>query len=132
MDALVSVGPAAQGLQTIGALVAEARRVGHPALLSDAFRFQGLLQLDSGMANAAERSLHDAADAAEQAADDVRAALAWDALALAAAQAGQLDDAALWLDYAAAASGRTGPDPVVQASHRHCVAVVAARRARPQ
>ena len=130
MSALIRVGRFADGNQTITALGEEARRVAHPLLLSDAFRFRGLIELERGEALAAERSFHDAAAAAEQGADDARAALAWDALALACAQEGHLEDAALWLDHAAAAGQRAGDDPALAASHRRCVLLVAARRRR--
>jgi hypothetical protein len=130
VNALIDLGRFGEGNQAIGLLVEDAKRLGHPLLMSDAYRFQGLLELQKGTALAAERSFHAAAAAAEQGGDDQRAALAWDSLALAAAEAGHFEDATLWLDQAAAAAERAGRDPVLAESHRHCVDLVEARRAQ--
>jgi hypothetical protein len=116
LQALLAAGRYSDARKTTDKVVEEARRVGHPVLLSEAFRLSGELYNLTAEYEKALRPLQEAAVAAERGADDGRAASAWDSLALASGMVRHGDDGDRWLEYGAAAGERAGSGDLARAA----------------
>jgi eukaryotic-like serine/threonine-protein kinase len=132
LGALNRAGRYGDGAARAGGVVDAAKKLDHPVLLSDAYRWQGMFARMTGHAKDALAALHQAAVAAERASDDGRAAAAFDALAYAAVDLRQLDDAGRWLDYAGAAAARAGEDHFRDAVHAHATGLYDVARQQPE
>ena len=130
LDALVYTYIPIRLRRTVDPVVEDARRFGHPLLLSDALRLQGQSRWYSGEWEAALAPLHQAVIAAQRGGDDDRATWAWDYLAIVLSRSGHQDEAERSLQYATAAGDRAGRTPMRLAGHLQAAAAVAEGGAR--
>ena len=118
-DARRSAGKMSEASEKASTAVAEARALGHPGLLAEAFYLQGLIEQERGHTKAAEESLEGAARAAIAARDDVRLVMSWSLLAgVVGYRQARPAEGRRWAEYAQAAlpriSAPTQPESEVE------------------
>jgi tetratricopeptide (TPR) repeat protein/predicted Ser/Thr protein kinase len=127
--ALEHAGKFASGLELVGPIAADARRIGFAPLTARVLLEEGHLASAAGDFARAERVLHEAGAFAEDAHDDLLTADAWSLQVwVIGFQRGRPQDGRSWARYAEAAIDRAGGDDVREARRLRDLSIVAWKR----